>query len=496
MSGSEEVTFEGTGIGNALTSIMEAQDIQPGDEPSYFTCKTLYTAHPLGKKLVDAPIELAQSKPRETSIKNAPDEVKEAFDQKWEEMGCESLIFNEHHIARMYGIGTLVAVMDGKDSGKPFDMPNLWKDEARLKFNVLDPLNTAGSLVLSQIPTDTDFQKPVSVSSGGETFHRSRFHVTMNEMPIYLAYTNAAFGFVGRSVFQRTLYPLKSFLQTMRSDDVIANKNAMIVYQATSPGSLVSEIMQLIGAVKRKLIRFGRNGNVLTIGLEEKIETLDMQHVAQSGEYSRNNILKNIASGASMPAIMVNDETLVSGLADGTEDAKLIARFGEHFRLGLIPSYKFLDNYCMYLAWTPAFIERMQAERPGLYAGKTREEIFAGWRKGFSAQWPSLLQETESEKAQREQVKAGVIVSLLGTLMDRLDQESQLNLIIWAKDNLNESKLLLPHELKIDEVALEEFLEQQAEQKALSALSAANGEDNGDDPSKKTLPALRVLKTV
>jgi len=33
-------------------------------------------------------------------------------------------------------------------------------------------------------------------------------------------YTQAAFGFVGRSVYQRPLYPLKSFVQTMITDDL------------------------------------------------------------------------------------------------------------------------------------------------------------------------------------------------------------------------------------------------------------------------------------
>lgn len=493
MSGFEQLSLEGTGLGNALISVLEGQDIQPGDDPSYQLCKTLYLYHPLGKKLVDAPIELAQSKPREITVKDHPDEVKEAFEQKWEAMGAEALVFNEHHTSRMYGIGSLVAVMEGEDEGKPLAMEDLWKSEEKLKFNVLDPLNTAGSLVLSQIPTGTDFQRPVRVSSAGHYFHRTRFHVTMNEMPIYLAYTNAAFGFVGRSVFQRTLYPLKSFLQTMRSDDVITNKNAMIVYTALSPGSIISEVMQLIGAAKRKLIRFGRNGNVLTIGQNEKIETLDMQHVAQSGEFARNNVLKNIAAGASMPAIMVNDETLVSGLADGTEDAKVIARFGEHFRFGLIPSYKFLDNYCQYLAWSPPFIERMQAEHPALYNGKSRQEIFASWRKAFSAVWPSLLQESESEKAQREQVKASVIVSLLATLMDRLDPEGQLKLIVWAQDNLNESELLLPHELNLDEATLEQWLEEQAQQKAAMPKAGAEGPEGG---MKLPMQQLRALRTV
>jgi Protein of unknown function (DUF1073) len=497
----QEVSIAGSGIGNALQSILEADDIQPGDDPSYQACRALYLYHPLGKKLVDAPIELAQSKARETSIKDAPDEVKEAFDQKWEEMGAESLIFNEHHTARMYGIGSIVAVLDGKPASAAIDMATLWKNEDKLKFNVLDPLNTAGSLVLSQTPTDVDFQRPVTVAANGTVFHRSRWHVVMNEMPVYLAYTGAAFGFVGRSVFQRTLYPLKSFLQTMRMDDVVSNKNSMIIYKATAPSSIVSEVMQMIGVIKRKLIRFGRNGNVLTIGQDEEIETIKMDHVAQSGEFARNNILKNIASGGSMPAIMVNDETLVSGLADGTEDAKVIARFGEHFRLSMLPSYKFLDNYCMYLAWTPDFIKRMQADNKDL-KGKTPEEIFATWRKNFRAKWPSLLQESEKERAEREQIKAGILIALLGEIMDRLDTENQLKFMMFLKDNLNESSLI-EHEWELDPAALEEWLDEQEEQRALmpdagqqSPQSGKQAGKSGKGGASNFLPALRALREV
>lgn len=494
MAETQQIQINGTGLGSALTSILEAGDIEPGDEVSYQAAKAIYLYHPLGKRIVDGPIELAQSKSRETSVKEHPDEVKEAFDAKAEEMGIDGLVFNEHHTARLYGISTLVAVMDGLDPNKPLDMKSLYKNEGKLKFNVLDPLNTAGSLVLSQIPTDADFQKPISVSAGGKAFHRSRWHVTMNEMPIYLAYSNSAFGFVGRSVFQRTLYPLKSFLQTMRSDDVISGKLSMIVYKAKSPGSIISAVMQTIGAIKRSLIKYGRNGNVLTIGKDEEIETLDMQNVHEAGTFARNNILKNIATGSPMPAQMLNEETLVSGLADGTEDAKIIARYGEHFRMGLIPSYKYLDNFCMYLAWNEEFFKRMQTEHPKLYGKKTYEEVFADWRASFSAQWPSLLQESEAEKSKIEQVKIEQIIGLLELLLDRVDPETQIALIQWAADNLNESKLLLPHELEIDWDALESFLDDEnklrvkAAKKALTQPAMAQGKPGTAKPGVSGAP--------
>lgn len=464
--------IDGAAFGNGLTAVLEAGDLQPGDEVSYIAAKACYLYHPLGKVLVDSPIELAQSRPRATVIKNAPDEVKEAFDAKWEELGAEALIFNEHHTARIYGISTLAAVLGETDPRKPLDMANLWKRESELAFNVLDPLNTAGSLVLSQIPTDKDFQRPVTVTANGQPFHKSRVHVTMNEMPLYLAYTNSAFGFVGRSVFQRTLYPLKSFLQTMRSDDVISNKTSMIVYKSASPGSIINAVMQAIGAVKRSLIRLGRNGNVLTIGETEEVAVIDLTHVKEAGEFARTNILKNIATGASMPAVMVNNETMVSGLADGTEDAKAVSRYGEHFRLGMIPSYRFLDNFCMYLAWTPDFFKRMQSEHKKLYGKKSFEEVFATWRDAFSAEWPSLMQESESERSKIEESRAKTIIDLLTLLLDRCDPETQIKLLQWAFDNLSENKILTSYALDPDWAALEAHLDDQQKAKVEQARNA------------------------
>ena len=41
----------------------------------------------------------------------------------------------------------------------------------------------------------------------GQQYHPSRARICLNEMPVYLGYTNSAFGYVGRSVYQRALFP-------------------------------------------------------------------------------------------------------------------------------------------------------------------------------------------------------------------------------------------------------------------------------------------------
>lgn len=471
---SQELSFEGSGRGNALAQMLNGGDISPGDAPSYELCKTIYLYHPLGAKLAEAPVALAQAKPREIAVKDSPDEVRLEFLRCWEEMNAEAVIFNEHRTSRIYGLASIVAVSDGFRADKPFDMAQIYKRD--VAFNVLDPLNTAGSLVLDQIPTEEDFQKPLRVVSGGQSFHRTRFHVAMNELPIYLAYTGSAFGFVGRSVYQRVLFPLKSFLQTMIADDVIAHKNALIVSYQESPGSVVSRAMERLMRFKRLLVKRGRNGNVLTVGINEKIETLDMQNVDGAGRFARENILKNIATGADMPASLVNNETLVSGFGEGAEDAKNIARYGETYRLRMQSSYRFMDNFCMYKAWNPEFYSRIQKHYPNTYSEVPYQEAFATWRRNFQPAWPSLLLEPESEKVNLERTKLEGIISYLQTLSTIFDPHNHMLIIQWAADNISENKLLFPHPLELDWDRLGEYLEQnEARQREMGI-----GPDNPD----------------
>ena len=47
-----------------------------------------------------------------------------------------------------------------------------------------------------------------------------------------------------------------------------------------------------------------------------------MQNVYAAGTYSRTNIIKDIASAAEMPAKLLDNETLVAGFGEGTEDCQ------------------------------------------------------------------------------------------------------------------------------------------------------------------------------
>jgi hypothetical protein len=480
------LSVDSSSLGTTLMHILMAPDIQPGSEPSYTLCKELLLTHPLGQKMAESPISLAQSQKRKISVQDAPEEVVTEYEQEWDRLGATGHIHNTMTLSRVYGISAIVLGCEDKPTEDPLELEKLW--ELPIFFNVLDPLNTAGSLVLNQVPTAPDFNKPATVRVNGQTFHRSRYLVTQNEAPIYLAFTTAAFGFVGRSVYQRALYPLKSFIRSMIADDMISAKLALLVAKQKSPGSVIDQVMGAIAGFKRMLLKRGQTGHVLSIDPEEDIETLNMQNVDGAGKYARGNILKNIATAADMPAVLLENETLTEGFGEGTEDAKTVARYIDLIRMRMQPLYAWFDNIVQYRVWNPEFYKRIQRLHPGVYGKRQYADVFSEWRRNFVAEWPSLLIEPESELVKVEQTKYEALIATAQTLAGELDPGNKARLWEWVADNLNENKRLFPHGLQLDFEELETF--QQEKQELETEM-----QENRPAGDVKTAPLARRLGT-
>lgn len=443
--------------GNVFQTIIGSKDILPGDDPSYQMCKLIFLYHPLGQKMADSPIKMAQAQRRVISVAGAPeDRVVKAFEAEWEALGCDRHIRNVARQARIYGISSLAVLTEGKKLNSELDYKDLAKGPA-IAVNVYDPLNTAGSLVLNQIPTAMDFQKITGLAVSGEPVHRSRYVVLMNEEPIYIAYTPSAFGYVGRSVYQRALFPLKSFLQTMIADDIVSVKASVLVAKLAQAGSIVDNLMMKLFGTKRQLLKEAKLNNVISINLDESIETLNFRNMEGPYQTSRENILKNIATAADMPAKLLENETFVGGFGEGTEDAKSIAKYIDGIREWLNPLYVFFNQIVMYRAWNEDFIASIKKEFPE-YASKGNAEIFYDWKNNFEAIWPDVLNEPPSKLAEVDKVKLESTVKLLETLMPEMDPENKATLIEWAATNFNGLEHLFPEaQLTLDYDALKEY---------------------------------------
>lgn len=507
------VNVNGLSFSNKLNDLLMAQSIEPGADLSYELCKVIYEYHPLGLKMAEAPIALAQSMPRQISVQNGPeDRLREQFESAWKEIGADDAIYDAVRIARIYGASTLGLLIQGVDPELPIDYTKLAGQTIAL--SVWDPLNTAGSLVLNQLPNAIDFLKPngngVSISSSH--YHRSRVITFCNERPIYLGYTTSAFGYVGRSVYQRALYALQSFLLTMKTDAMVSRKAGALIMKLKAPGSVINQLMTAIWDMKRLVVKAAETDNVVSVGHEDSVESLNMQNLEGPATMARNNILNNIATSADMPAVMLTNETMTEGFGEGTEDANRIAQWIDRFRIGLSPLYTFMDRIVQYRAWNPDFYKALQAEFPAEYGNMEYNEAFVGWRNSFKAEWPSIIKEPDSEKAKVDEIRLKAITDLLAAMIPSLDPINKAIVLLWAADNFNELPMLFSSQLVLEPEELKSFHEEQA-QAAIDQQgaeietlkngdnkdeegdeSAAGGQDRPGQPSRADSAVIDALK--
>ncbi len=443
-------------IPSALMDMLVSDDIQPGVPASYEICKKIYAYHPLGAKMAEAPIKLAQSQSREIEIAGAPeDELLKAFNEQWRKLKVDSLIKRTQATARIYGAASLAMGALDLPTDEPMDMSVI--ADADIYFNVFDPLNTAGSITLNQDPNSPEYQRPSYITAGDKTYHPSRVVTTFNEEPLYIEWTTSAFGFVGRSVYQRALYPLKSYIQAMITDDAVTLKAGLLVAKLKAPGSVIDQRARSFFGFKRDAIKGAKTGQVLSVGIDESIESIDLKNLRDAAEFARNNILKNIATSADMPASIINQETLAEGFGEGSEDAKQIARYIDRLRIEMEPLYRFFDNVVMRLAWTEDFYKSIQRKYPYDYGNVSYVRAFQEWKNTFKAIWPNLLTEPDSEKIKVDEAIVNSGTFALGAILPSLDPENKARAISWLTDSLNERKMMFSSPLMLDEEAIANY---------------------------------------
>lgn len=434
-----------------LSLLLEGDDIQPGMSAGYQICKTIYLYHPLGGKMVDRPIKMAMNEPRTVHVSQTfalEQRLADSFEREWQSLGADKHIANAARIAKIYGTSAIAMLVDNQDPASALDFRTLYKHN--VSFNILDPLNTAGSIVLNQDPNAQDFQKVEGIRVAGKAYHKSRCAVIQHEDPIYLAYNPAAFGFTGRSVYQRALFPLKSFIQTMRTDDMVAVKGGLLVTKIQGPSSVVNNMMQKLSGIKRMMLKRGKTGEVLQIGDKDSIESIDLSNLEKPLDSARNHILANIAAAADMPAIILNSETFAKGFGEGTEDARAVAVYIDGQREWLDELYNYFIRICQYRAWSIEFFQTLRADMPEIK--NTYSLYFTKWINNFEYVWPSSLKEPESEKVKVDETRFKAIVSTLEILLPQLtsDPDNRATLIEWACENANANEHLFPQRLNLD----------------------------------------------
>ena len=456
----DENGFSTVNVGQAnnsplYTALMQ-REVLPGEQPDYELCKLIFTLHTLGGKIVEAPVELAQSQERELQFAYGPAErLKEAFLTAREELSADTHIKHTRVLSKVYGISAVVCGERGKDPKTPIDFTQV--ADADLYFSTFDPLNMAGSLTLNQDPNSPDFLKPTAIRVSGQEYHPSRVVVMMNGQPVYIQWSNSAFGYTGRSDYQRCLYPLATFMQTEITNNFVTKKAGLLTWFGKQAASIVNALNKAGAAIKRVIIKSGVTGNVLQLGPDDRLETLNMMNLEGPAKFARDNVLKDIATGVGMPAIILNQETYASGLAEGGEDAKTVARYIEGERRLLKPLYDLFDKVAMYRAWSPAWYETLQATDKD-FRKIPYETAFRMFVQGFKAVWPNLLQEPQSDVLKGEKDRFECLVDVVAAAAPlAADPKNRAILLGWIGEEVSARKELFSTPLEFDLIAAEEY---------------------------------------
>jgi len=452
-----DLSVTNSSVPSQLMQLLSAQTIEPGTPAGYELCKTIWEYHPLAGKLIEKPITLALSKPRSINIDAQPKEMlTDAFQREWDSLGATNHIRDVTYLKRVYGAAAIVVGADNIPTTDPIDP---WKlPYLNLYFNQLDPLNTAGSIVTNQNPNAPDFQKPLPfVTAAGQPYHPSRSVVVFNNTPIYLSFQSSAYGFTGRSVFQRALYPLKSFVQSMITDDMVTMKAGLLIIKQKQAGSIVNRAMQIASGIKRTYLQQGTTGNVLSIDVDEDIESVDLNNTDTAMTTARDNIIANIAAASDVPAMLIKDEAFTNGFGEGTEDSKAIVQYVEGIRADMKTLFDFFDNIVQHRAWNEEFYESVKQAYPDKYANMTYKEAFYSWKDAFKPSWQSLMEEPVSERVKTDEVKLKGMTEMLRTLLPVIDGENRARAIQWAQDNLAEMPDMFKSTMHLDIEAIAEY---------------------------------------
>lgn len=430
-----------------LYQILMASELAAGNSASYELMKLVYLYHPVAKKIVDSPIARAMYKRREIVVKEAPESVIERFNDVWDQIQADYYIADCERLARIYGISSLAVVPTraGVKTEDAVTQQEYWSGDFR--FNSLDPLNTAGSLVGILNPNDPEFMKYESISVMGQPYHRSRTHIQLHENPIYLSYTGSAFGFVGRSVFSRALYPMQSFIQSMIADNLMMVKSGVLVAKVKQPGSIIDRLMAAAQDVRLNILKQAQTGNTISVQPDESIESLDLNNLTYAEQ--RKNILENIALSLDMPPSFLTGDSLSQGFGEGEQDAKLIASYIDRIRLDMKPIYDYIDSIVQHVAWSPEYFQTLQNRIPE-YRGISYESWFAQCRRSFRAIWPEAMEATKKERTEHEKNAYTSVIEVYQTLAPECQGENKGQLIEWVIGNLNECNELFPNRLTLD----------------------------------------------
>lgn len=138
--------------------------------------------------------------------------------------------------------------------------------------------------------------------------------------------------------------------------------------------------------------------------------------------------------------------------------------------------YAWFDNITQHLAWNPDWYETVQSVHADA-KDVPYDQAFYDAVNSFSATWPSLMREPDSEKIKVDEVQQKSTESMFTMLEPVLSPMNKARLVQWVQDNANARKLLFPVQLDLD-------IEEQEDYAPPEQELAESGEDKEPRPPK------------
>jgi len=136
-----------------------------------------------------------------------------------------------------------------------------------------------------------------------------------------LIYSPSAFGYSGRSIFSRSLYPLQSYLQSLITDNLVLIKSGVLVAKVSGSGAPADQIQRQSMLQKLNFLKKARTGNTLQVNPNEEIESLDLHNIDYQAV--RANCLQNVALSLDMPTSFLTVRQYLMGSLKDQKTRKL-----------------------------------------------------------------------------------------------------------------------------------------------------------------------------
>jgi hypothetical protein len=416
---------------------------------SYDNCKTILNYHPLAPAITRKPFTDAFARGFEYSFpdNNIVPEAKERF-EKMAEKATEWVI-DTYRLALGYGLSGLSLVIDGENPAAPIDTGWISSQlENLFSFNSLDPLPIAGSVVTDLDPNSPKFLKSFAFRVRGQSYHFSRCQVVVNpvESKDYLKYRSENYGFNPPSIFVRALPALQQYLRLRIAENFLGSKVASIVINQDVKSSVYDKITEVISKIKRSKVDDLTNGQVITIGLDDKISSLDLANAHQVMAYLHESNMNDLASSTGWQASYLKHAMLSTGFADGSNDAAQIDKMLFGVQGFTKKTFQWIDDILFYCAWTDSFIDSIAQQYPDIYRGYSRNQIRNMWRTGYERIYNPPTAEPAKDKSESQKTQLDIINGVATLLQQVSGQPALFDFVQNAINTAN----ILDAEIEID----------------------------------------------